>query len=544
MGIFAKIIFLIFTILVLLIPIESKASSHEITVIINGEKQQYKQVPVIREGRTLVPLREIFEALDATVKWDGSKQKVTANKGKQTIELVVGSKQAVINGNKYVLDVPANTINSYTMVPLRVIGDSLGEKVRWDNASKTIYIGDEPNNRSKSVEKLESVAVATSTDDETWVTWEPKYDVPLDKEWTINFDSSIDFKSAFNNVYIKRNMTDKSQSLGMSSYGSQKLIVRVPNQGYIAGATYTLFIDHVKAKSGATFKPIKMEFTMKEEKKETFDTYTFSDVSLGESKNSLVEKRGKPERIDESRNGFYWYVYNEDYKTYAQYGIKDNKVVTIYSNASNWSSELGIRIGVSQQKVENLYKGFDNDDIDWYQNIDTYHLNNSVVKLFYDSLDSQAIQAVFVTSDRGFLTNYIEWNQEIIDSYEKQVFDITNAERVKRDLKPLQWNNKLSSVARNHSVDMAKRDFFDHVTPDGTGIEDRVKAGGLSICYLGENIHLNSRGNAMNAHQGWMNSEGHRKGILNRKYVSLGVGLEVNDDGIAYFTENFSGSCN
>ncbi|GAA0134719.1 hypothetical protein YSY43_15590 [Paenibacillus sp. YSY-4.3] len=126
---------------VLAFPNQIDANSQEIKVIINGEIQQYDRPPVLEHGRVLVPLRGIFETLGAKVNWNQKEGKVTASKGDKTIELNIGSKKAKINEELHDLDVAAKTINNRTMVPLRFIGEALGEDVRWEQATRTVYIG-------------------------------------------------------------------------------------------------------------------------------------------------------------------------------------------------------------------------------------------------------------------------------------------------------------------------------------------------------------------------------------------------------------------
>ncbi|HHX95732.1 MAG TPA: leucine-rich repeat protein, partial [Clostridia bacterium] len=110
-----------------------------IEVIINGNAIVFDQPPVIIGGRTLVPLRGIFEALGAQVNWDGEKQTITAVKDTATVTVKIGSKQAIINGEEKSLDVPAQIINNRTMVPVRFISESLGAKVDWnDNLQRVI----------------------------------------------------------------------------------------------------------------------------------------------------------------------------------------------------------------------------------------------------------------------------------------------------------------------------------------------------------------------------------------------------------------------
>lgn len=92
------------------------------------------------KGRTMLPMRSIFESLDATVAWDASSQTVTASRGKTTIKLKVGSKKAFVNGKESFLDSPATIINSTTMVPVRFVGESLNLPVEWDPILRVVKI--------------------------------------------------------------------------------------------------------------------------------------------------------------------------------------------------------------------------------------------------------------------------------------------------------------------------------------------------------------------------------------------------------------------
>ncbi|MCU6340251.1 copper amine oxidase N-terminal domain-containing protein, partial [Enterobacter quasiroggenkampii] len=77
----------------------------------------------------MLPMRAIFEALDAKVLWDQRKQMVTAIKDDTTIVLKIGSKAATINGSAVVLDVPPQTLLGRTMVPVRFVSEAIGAEV-------------------------------------------------------------------------------------------------------------------------------------------------------------------------------------------------------------------------------------------------------------------------------------------------------------------------------------------------------------------------------------------------------------------------------
>ncbi|TMV51647.1 copper amine oxidase N-terminal domain-containing protein [Paenibacillus mesophilus] len=114
--------------------------TQDIIVLVDDQLQKYDQSPVNVDGRTMVPLRAIFEALGAKVEWDGATQTVTATKDDINISLTINSNEALVNGKKVTLDVPAQLINEKTMVPVRFVSEALGADVQWDNYSRSVII--------------------------------------------------------------------------------------------------------------------------------------------------------------------------------------------------------------------------------------------------------------------------------------------------------------------------------------------------------------------------------------------------------------------
>src|SRR5438105_1593006 len=112
-----------------------------ISVYVDGRLVNFDVPPTSVQGRVLVPLRGVFEQLGATVDYDARSQHIVAVREGQTVELTIGSRQARVGGAPRLLDVPAFTINGRTMVPLRFIGEALGANVQWIEASQTILIG-------------------------------------------------------------------------------------------------------------------------------------------------------------------------------------------------------------------------------------------------------------------------------------------------------------------------------------------------------------------------------------------------------------------
>lgn len=119
-------------------------AADDIKVTFNGANIEFDQPPILRDGRTLVPMRAIFEAMGAEVDWDGETETVWANKGDIVIALQIYNNLMFKNdGTKteqIELDVPACIENSRTLVPVRAISEAFGAEVDWDGETQTVII--------------------------------------------------------------------------------------------------------------------------------------------------------------------------------------------------------------------------------------------------------------------------------------------------------------------------------------------------------------------------------------------------------------------
>lgn len=110
------------------------------TVYLDG-RQLYFEVPAqILSGRTMVPMRAIFEELGASIYWDQYSRTVSSSKGSSTFSMTIGSNNYTVNGESKYSDVAAQIINDRTLVPLRVVSESLGCAVNYDGPSNIITI--------------------------------------------------------------------------------------------------------------------------------------------------------------------------------------------------------------------------------------------------------------------------------------------------------------------------------------------------------------------------------------------------------------------
>lgn len=115
-------------------------SNQDIKVYVYGKKVTFDQEPIIKDGRTLVPLRKIFEALNATVTWNAKDSSVKVSKGDIKIEFMIGNKKMKVGEKEITLDVEAQLINERTLVPLRAISEAMELTVDWNGTTKIVNI--------------------------------------------------------------------------------------------------------------------------------------------------------------------------------------------------------------------------------------------------------------------------------------------------------------------------------------------------------------------------------------------------------------------
>jgi len=112
------------------------------------DTNNYAVMPIETGGRTLVPVRFISEKIGGNVYWDEALQQVKIVRGNDEILLYIGSNEMTVNGQVTYLDVPAQTINDRTMIPLRAMVEAVGKSVFWDDRG-LILISDEAHTPSE-----------------------------------------------------------------------------------------------------------------------------------------------------------------------------------------------------------------------------------------------------------------------------------------------------------------------------------------------------------------------------------------------------------
>lgn len=111
----------------------TSAAPSTVKVMINDKPLVTDTQAIIRNNRTMVPFRAVFESLGAkNISWDEPTQSIVGSDGNITIKLVIGSYDIDVNGKISTMDTPPMIINSRTMIPLSAVSNALGAKVTWD----------------------------------------------------------------------------------------------------------------------------------------------------------------------------------------------------------------------------------------------------------------------------------------------------------------------------------------------------------------------------------------------------------------------------
>ncbi len=115
--------------------------SKYVNVTVNGQSLQSDVKPFVNaDGRTMLPIRAISEALGAQVQWDEATKTATLTLGDKTVKVPVGQSTIDVNGNPVPMDTSAVVKDGRTLLPVRAVGEALGAKIGWDQQSGTVSI--------------------------------------------------------------------------------------------------------------------------------------------------------------------------------------------------------------------------------------------------------------------------------------------------------------------------------------------------------------------------------------------------------------------
>ncbi|WP_415817725.1 CAP domain-containing protein [Mesobacillus thioparans] len=279
-------------------------------------------------------------------------------------------------------------------------------------------------------------------------------------------------------------------------------------------------------------------------------TFTIHNIGIGDGKGDVEKQLGAPKRTSVNEYGTEWHAYHENFQNFTMVAYsKDGTVNALYTNQDMIAAKNGIKYGASKETVRQtlgeplgeIRKGLVYYQFQKDQDYDVYNIDDSYVTVFYDKHRNNTVTAIQIISEKleqskaGF---YTEASDSLKEGFEYQLFDLTNASRVVHGLGILTWDDQVRVTARKHSADMAENSYFSHTNPKGQSPFDRMAEDDIAFSVAGENLAY-GQFSSIFAHEGLMNSLGHRENILKPDFKLLGVGVAFGPKHEPYFTENF-----
>lgn len=109
-------------------------------IFVDGKELDTDVKPVIKEGRTFLPVRDLCEAINAKVEWNDKLKTVNISAKNKSISMKIGEKEILVNKTKQKIDVPAIIVSGRTMLPLRTVGEIIGARVEWNEKENRIVV--------------------------------------------------------------------------------------------------------------------------------------------------------------------------------------------------------------------------------------------------------------------------------------------------------------------------------------------------------------------------------------------------------------------
>ncbi|WP_341322063.1 CAP-associated domain-containing protein [Solibacillus sp. FSL H8-0523] len=374
------------------------------------------------------------------------------------------------------------------------------------------------------------------TNASTKTEWKSYSNIATNKEWTITFNQNIAASSIANNVYI---VTTTNKKIAVTTTVSGKKLKVKPTTKLTNGTSYKLVVtDKLKSTKGKVInQEIIIPFTtIKNTEATSATSNTPSSVKTFASEYDLL-----------------WKMPSANYKAFHLVGTKNSNTVGGYETRTG-QTVFGIKVGSSRDTVKAKYgaplKGISKNNTKYTQSYTdkynqetsgTYLIDNQYVTFFYDAHKKYKVRSVTWVSAATEMSKpgfFATQSTQLRDGLENLMVELINQARVAEGLKPLQYTPKYNPVARQHSASMADSNFFGHVDLNGLRGGDRMRKGGVTYNWWGENLAYGQY-SAIYAHEALMNSLGHRENILRNEFTHVFVGVDFNSKNQPYFTMNF-----
>lgn len=274
------------------------------------------------------------------------------------------------------------------------------------------------------------------------------------------------------------------------------------------------------------------------------------NIEIGMSRSAVETSLGKANDTALNEYGETWHTYHQQYEQFMMVAYdQQDQVTALYTNDDLISTTTDIHLNSSKQQVRKQFgeplskirRGLTIYVLSEKNEFDVFKIDDAYVYVFYDQHRDHQVTAMQIVSE---LTEeqkpdiYTVSDDALQKGFERQLFHLTNASRVRHQLAPLEWHEDAATTAYKHSADMAGHDYFSHQNLQGLSPFDRMREDHISFRSAGENLAYGQLSSVF-AHEGLMNSAGHRENILQDMYTHLGVGVSFNEDNQPYFTTLF-----
>jgi uncharacterized protein YkwD len=278
--------------------------------------------------------------------------------------------------------------------------------------------------------------------------------------------------------------------------------------------------------------------------------FSILNIELGQSKEEVELHLGKPQRVTLNEYHMNWSTYHTNYQHFVMVLYdQNNQAAGLYTNQDLIASTTGLQLESSKTDVRlklgtpmtKIKKGMIYYQLEDKSDFDVFLHENVYITIFYDKHKKDtvtSIQLIHREIEQKKTDIYPTVSPELKEGFEYQLFDLTNASRINHQLPILTWDEHVRKTARKHSSDMAINNYFNHTNLEGESPFDRLQEDEVTFHTAGENLAY-GQFSSIFAHEGLMNSIGHRKNILQRDFEYLGVGVAFNQASHPYFTQNF-----
>jgi len=539
-----KIIFTVFAAILTLTISATAFASNDVSVTIDGVPQSFDVPAQIIDGRTMVPMRAIFEALGASVEWNDETRSITATapNGDITV-LTIGVYSIIINGTGYDIAAPPMIIDGNTLVHVRVVAQGMNANVEWDEASRTVEI--ETPTLAESKEEFGQMIFELTNE------VREQAGLPL-----LTWDEGLaEVARAHVQDMVESGLTSNTGSDGSTAVdrvqAAELDMVHISGNAFRVNAGYPedVFAHLINNRQRENnilgelteYGGVAVVLVPRDRGSDhmfvvqKFGTAAITDpLEFGDRLFELINV----ERVGEGLRSFQRDTNLTDAaraNTRRRYEEEATR-----ARARDLVFERSLTIRANELSPEFLMSSIQrHDSRGMLLDAELTRLGVGYIASHPSSEDSDGrvivqLSLVFGTpteipeiADPFYIPNLIDAGYsaaEIAYMFEREVLRLINAARVANRRSPLSWDNNLARAARSHSQDLAENDIFGHIGSDGSSSLERVENSRARVYFISENIS-NRPMSPQAAVDRWLDSSRQRENIFCGDSTHIGIGF-------------------